>query len=101
MDEVVELRLADAVRGLGVGDGSIDLVFLDAEKDVYERLLDPIVVALRHGGLLVADNLNSHERELAGFRDRALRDPRLSGLVVPIGRGELIAVRTRRSARGA
>ncbi|MEO5918935.1 MAG: hypothetical protein ABIQ17_05185 [Candidatus Limnocylindrales bacterium] len=43
--------------------------------------------------MLVADNLTSHEAALAEFRDVALGDPRLSGLVVPIGRSELVAVR--------
>ncbi len=31
--------------------------------------------------------------DLADFRETALADPRLAGLVVPIGRGELVAVR--------
>ncbi len=71
----------------------VDLVFLDAEKADYERILEPAIAALRHGGLLVADNLISHEADLAAFRDRALADPRLNGLVVPVGKGELVAVR--------
>lgn len=70
-----------------------DLVFLDAEKEDYLRLLDPAIEALRPSGLLVADNLISHEADLTAFRERALADPRLHGLVVPIGRGELVAVR--------
>jgi len=56
-------------------------------------MLEPAILSLRAQGLLVADNLISHEAALAAFRDRALADPRLSGLVVPIGRGELVAVR--------
>jgi predicted O-methyltransferase YrrM len=90
----VELRHEDGVAGLAsLSDGSADLVFLDAEKDLYERMLDDAVRVLRPRGLLVADNLISHEAALAGFRDKALADPRLVGLVVPIGRGELVAVR--------
>ena len=52
-----------------------------------------VVPLLSPGGVLVADNLLSHEEDLAPFRDRALADERLSGLVVPIGRGELLAVK--------
>jgi caffeoyl-CoA O-methyltransferase len=90
----VDLRPEDGVAALaGLRDGSADLVFLDAEKDLYDRMLGDAVRVLRQRGLLIADNLISHESELAGFRDRALADARLSGVVVPIGRGELVAVR--------
>ncbi len=90
----IELRHEDGVAGLAsLRDASADLVFLDAEKDLYDRMLDDAVRVLRQRGLLIADNLISHEAALAGFRERALADPRLSGLVVPIGRGELVATR--------
>jgi hypothetical protein len=51
------------------------------------------VAALRPGGLLIADSLTSHASDLAGFRERALAHERLTGLVVPIGKGELVGVR--------
>jgi predicted O-methyltransferase YrrM len=93
VEALVEVRLADGVAGLQEHAGTVDLVFLDAEKDDYERALGPAIDALRPGGLLVADNLTSHADDLAAFREAALGDPRLQGLVVPIGRGELVAVR--------
>ena len=93
VSEVVELRHEDGAHGLASFSGEADLVFLDAEKADYERLLEPAVEALRPGGLLVADNLVSHAEDLEGFRRAALGHPQLSGLVVPIGRGELLAVK--------
>lgn len=89
----VEQRAMDGAEGLASFAGAADLVFVDCEKDDYLRMLGPAIEALRPGGLLVADNLTSHEADLAGFRDTALADERLAGLVVPIGRGELVAVR--------
>ena len=70
-----------------------DFVFLDAEKEDYLAFLGLIVPLLTLGGVLVADNLISHEADLREFREAALDDPRLSAVVVPIGRGELFAVR--------
>ncbi|HEX9122695.1 MAG TPA: O-methyltransferase [Actinomycetota bacterium] len=94
VDGTVDLRHQDAAEGLrALEPGSADLVFLDAEKEDYERFLTLSVTALRQGGLLVADNLTSHREDLQGFRDAALSHPELAGLVVPIGRGELVAVR--------
>lgn len=92
--DIVELKHEDGLAGLSLGAGGVDLIFIDAEKDAYERLLEPAIRSLRVGGAMVADNLTSHEQELAGFRVAALGHPQLSGLVVPIGRGELLAVKT-------
>lgn len=93
LSDLVDAHLEDGCAGLQRLDGQADFVFIDAEKDDYERFLEPAVRALRPGGTLVADNLTSHEDDLAGFRDKALGHPLLSGLVVPIGRGELVAVK--------
>jgi predicted O-methyltransferase YrrM len=93
VESVVELRESDGGAGLARLDGGADLIFVDSEKHDYVRLLELAIVALRPGGLLVADNLISHASELVEFRARALADPRLTGLVVPIGTGELVAVR--------
>ncbi|MGA3031160.1 MAG: class I SAM-dependent methyltransferase [Candidatus Limnocylindrales bacterium] len=90
---VVELREGDGGADLLALGGPADLVFIDSEKRDYIRLLDLAVGVLGPGGLFVADNLISHESELVEFRARALADPRLTGLVVPIGAGELVAVR--------
>ena len=93
VEDVVELRHEDGAAALAAFTGRADLVFLDAEKADYLRALEPAITALRPGGLLVADNLTSHAADLEGFRAAALGDPRLVGLVVPIGRGELVAAR--------
>jgi len=93
LDDYVDLRETDGGEGLRAFHDAVDLVFLDAEKVDYLRFLEPAINALRHGGLLVADNLISHAADLVDFREAALADPRLTGLVVPVGQGELLAVR--------
>jgi caffeoyl-CoA O-methyltransferase len=90
---LVDLREGDAGAGLAALEGPVDLVFVDAEKRDYLRYLELAVGLLRPGGLLVADNLTSDASELVEFRARALADPRLTGVVVPIGAGEFVAVR--------
>jgi predicted O-methyltransferase YrrM len=93
VQRLIDMREGDGGLGLFEFAGSADLVFVDCEKDDYARLLDLAIEALRPGGLFVADNLISHASQLEAFRSTALADPRLSGLVIPIGGGELIAVR--------
>ncbi len=93
LEHCIDARLQDGLEGLKRLHEETDLVFIDSEKEQYEGLLGPAVEALRTGGVLVADNLLSHEEDLAGFREAALGHPRLSGLVVPFARGELVAVK--------
>ena len=78
----------DAARWHGVG-----FCFLDAEKDVYDACYDLVVGAMAPGGLLVADNVISHAAVLEPFVTRVLTDDRVDAVVVPIGKGELVARR--------
>ena len=73
--------------------GPISFCFLDAEKDIYEACYDVIVPLLVPGGLLVCDNVISHQIELQPLVDRADADDRLDSVVVPIGKGELVCRR--------
>lgn len=99
-------RAEETFREAGV-EGSIDLVqgdarqriadhtsiafcFLDADKDTYLDCYEKIVPGLVQGGILVADNVISHEQQLAPFLDRALNDRRVDSVVVPIGKGLLV-----------
>lgn len=91
--DVIDLRAEDGLVGLARFEGDADLVFLDAEKEEYENFVEGVVRALRPGGLLVADNLLSHAEALEGFRKAVREHPELSGLVVPIGRGEFLGVK--------
>jgi len=91
--DVAAVVEGDAFAYLRKREDPAGFIFLDAEKEDYLAFLALLVPLLAVAGLLVADNLTSHAEELAEFREAALSDPRLSGLVVPIGRGELVAVR--------
>lgn len=70
--------------------GDISFCFLDAEKEVYAPCYEAVVPRLVPGGLLVADNAINHEETLRPVLERALSDPRVDALVVPVGKGELI-----------
>lgn len=68
----------------------IGFCFLDAEKEVYGECYEAVVPRLVKGGLLVADNAINHRQALKPMLDRALADPRVDALIVPIGKGELV-----------
>ena len=72
------------------GLGDVAFCFLDAEKEICGSCYDAVVPRLVPGGLLVADNAINHAATLQPMIDRALADPRVDALVVPIAKGELI-----------
>jgi predicted O-methyltransferase YrrM len=48
---------------------------------------------LRVGGVLVADNALSHPEEIAPLGDLVAREPGLVTTTIPVGKGELVALR--------
>ncbi len=89
VEGVVELVHGDA-RGHITEHEDIAFCFLDAEKEMYAEFYDMVVPRLTPGGLLVADNVISHQADLQPVLDRASTDERIDTVVVPVGMGVLV-----------
>ena len=91
---VIEQKLADAGEVLRAAqDGAWDFIFLDSARSQYQSWwpqLDRVLVA---GGVLVVDNATSHYEEMAPFLDGIRADSRYTSCLVPVGKGEFIAVK--------
>lgn len=81
---------AAAVLG-GAGEATFDLIFLDADRDVYAAWWPDVRRALAPGGLIVVDNALSHEDEVAPFLDLVRSDSSFVTSLVPVGKGEFLA----------
>lgn len=107
-----EAGLSDRVRTMRgaaldvlpkLADRHYDLVFLDAVKTEYRAYLDHARRLLRHGGLLVADNVlwkgavadpsitDQDTTALRAFNDEVRDDPAFTATIVPVGDGILAA----------
>ncbi len=87
--DVVEFVHGDALNRLPELK-VIAFCFLDAEKEIYARCYEELLPIMVTGGILVADNAINHRAALQPMLDRALDDPRVDALIVPLGGGELI-----------
>jgi caffeoyl-CoA O-methyltransferase len=95
LDDWVEIIPGDAREALPSLPGPYDLVFLDAEKDLYEELFRLARPKLEPGGIVVADNILSHAETLAAYAAARQADPGLVSITVPLDSGlELTSVLT-------
>lgn len=91
--EWAELVEGDAFETLEQVEDGFDVVFLDAEKEEYERLFALARTKLDPGGIVVADNVLSHVDALGPYCAARQADPTLVSVTVPLDRGlELTAV---------
>jgi predicted O-methyltransferase YrrM len=91
--EWAELIEGDAEERLPEIDDVFDLVFIDAEKEDYERFFELSRPMLEPGGVIAADNVLSHEETLGDYSRARQADPTLVSVTVPLDRGlEISAV---------
>ncbi|HGM6771998.1 TPA: O-methyltransferase [Stenotrophomonas maltophilia] len=90
----ITLVHADAGAWLAqAADASIDLLFLDSDREQYAGWWPHLRRVLRPGGLLVVDNAISHAEQMEPLRAALVADPDVSVSLVPVGNGELLALR--------
>ncbi|MBI2375716.1 MAG: O-methyltransferase [Deltaproteobacteria bacterium] len=104
----VELRVGDARELLTkepLAPASVDLVFIDADKESYVRYFELVRDAIAPGGLLIADNvlgagswwIDNHDSPTRAAVDRFNRvvcaDDRFEVVAVPLREGVLVARR--------
>jgi predicted O-methyltransferase YrrM len=87
-----ELVEGDAHETLPAIDDVFDVVFIDAEKDDYEAHFAAARGKLEPGGVVIADNVLSHEETLGAYSRARQADPTLESVTVPLDRGLEISV---------
>jgi predicted O-methyltransferase YrrM len=92
LEEWADLVEGDAFEALPGIDDVFDIVFIDAEKDDYERLFQLARGKVEPGALFVADNVLSHEDALGAYSRARQDDPTLESVTVPLDRGLELSV---------
>jgi caffeoyl-CoA O-methyltransferase len=92
LEEWAELLEGDAFETLSQVDDVFDVVFIDAEKEDYERLFALAREKVEPGALIVADNVLSHVETLGAYSAARQADPTLVSVTVPLDRGLELSV---------
>ena len=87
LEDWAELVEGDAHATLAAVGKPWDLVFLDAEKDDYDRLFWLVRPLLEPGAVVVADNILSHPWPLAAYAAARQADSTLESVTLPLDRG--------------
>ena len=87
LEEWAELEAGDAFEVLPRIQDVFDVVFIDAEKEDYERLFVLARDKVEPGALIVADNVLSHVETLGEYSAVRQADPTLVSTTVPLDRG--------------
>ncbi len=92
LDAVTQVVAGDARATVASLPGPFDLVFIDAEKDDYVDHFEVVIDRVRSGGLILADNVISHDLSAyqAMLRDRG----DVETVTIPIERGVEFTLKT-------
>jgi predicted O-methyltransferase YrrM len=83
--EVAKVIPGDAQATIATLEGPFDVVFIDAEKDDYVAHFEAAIDLVRLGGLILADNVTSHD--ISAYQDLVRSRLDMETVTVPIGRG--------------
>ena len=102
----VKILVGDAQGILKDLKGPFDYIFNDIDKAGYPAVLDPAIVRLRVGGLLVTDNVlwggdvarkdrSSETQAIRTYNERLAKDSRMIASIVPLRDGVSVALKVR------
>ncbi len=87
VEGTAQLVEGDAFETLPAIDDVFDIVFIDAEKEQYERIFEIARTKVEPGALFVADNVLSHEETLGSYSRARQADSTLESITLPLDRG--------------
>lgn len=100
LEEQIDLRIGDALEIIPTIQESIDLVFIDADKEQYPAYFEMILPLVRKGGCILADNvlwdgkvldpLENRDKETQGilkFNQLVEKCPEVNHLILPMRDG--------------
>ncbi len=101
MEAVIDYRIGNALEIIPTLTGPFDLVFIDADKENYQRYYDFVVNLVPLGGYILADNVlwsgkvldekpDKDTRAIRTFNQYVKQDHRMECLLLPVRDGIML-----------
>lgn len=102
LKDVIDYRIGNALNFLPTINETIDLVFIDADKENYLKYYNLVFDKVRSGGLILADNVlwsgkitqtktDKDTRALQEFNNAVVADARVECMLLPLRDGIMMA----------
>jgi caffeoyl-CoA O-methyltransferase len=100
-DPRIDYRVGDAHKIVPTLPGSLDLVWIDADKESYARYYDLVISKVVPGGFVLADNVlwsgkvldekaDKDTRAIQAFNEKIQNDERVENVLLPVRDGIMI-----------
>ena len=96
LDDIVEIRVGNALQEIPKCDFTFDLAFLDAEKGQYLQYLELVLPKIRSGGLIIADDTITMRDEMLDYVEFVYNTPLLDSVDIPLDDGIILSYRTKK-----
>ncbi|MFN7494415.1 MAG: O-methyltransferase [Cyclobacteriaceae bacterium] len=102
LENQIDYRIGDAAEIIPTLKETFDLVFIDADKENYQRYYDLVFDKVVIGGFIMADNVlwsgkvvgekkDKDTRAIMAFNDFVTSDPRVENMLLPLRDGIMLA----------
>lgn len=91
LDNIVNIRVGNALDEISRCQETFDLVFLDAQKDEYKKYLELALPNIRIGGLIIADDTITMRDEMSDYIEYVFNTPILKSVDIPLDDGIILS----------
>jgi len=93
LSDYITVRQGKALDIIGTMESEFDFIFIDANKSEYIKYFELLHPKLRNRGLIVADNVTSHKKDVQDFLDLIKEHPDYQTSYLPYGGGLLLGLK--------
>ncbi len=100
----IDFRIGNAIEIIPTLNESLDLIFIDADKENYSNYFDLVIDKMASGGILIADNVlwsgkvvdpsqlekDEETQALHHFNQKVMKDDRVENVLMPIRDGIMV-----------